>query len=208
MKKVFLILCTASCAAFIIGCTESESKTSDEVEVTPKTTYELLGYESEIAFGEHLVTIAGCDDCHTPKMMTDHGPDFNPELRLSGHPADAPAPDVDRAKMESLGQGATNMHLSSWVGPWGISYSANLTPHETGLGNWTKEQFFTAIRDGKYKGMAEGRSLLPPMPWFNYAKMTDDELSAVFAYLQSIKPIDNLVPSPQPPVSPPPTAMN
>jgi hypothetical protein len=93
------------------------------------------------------------------------------------------------------------MDLTEWVGPWGISFSANLTPDPTGLGNWTEEQFIYALREGKVKGIPGARSILPPMPWEMIRYMTDGELKAVFAYLKSIRPINNIVPVPEPPTS-------
>lgn len=111
-----------------------------------------------------------------------------------------PGIDVDRKAMETKGLVVT-MDLTEWVGPWGVSYTANLTPDDTGIGNWTEEQFFTALREGKYKGLAGSRPLLPPMPWEMYRNMTDSEIRAVFAYLKSIKAVSNLVPQPLPPAS-------
>ena len=108
-------------------------------------------------------------------------------------------PDIDRTEVERKGLAVTQT-LTAWVGPWGVSYAANLTPDETGIGNWEEKNFFTAIREGKYKGIPTGRPLLPPMPWDMYSHMTDDELKAIFAYLKSINPISNAVPPPQPPV--------
>ena len=165
---------------------------------TPKINYG--GYETQEKWGEHLVTICGCHDCHTPKMMTDHGPDIDFSRALSGHPADAPIPDVDRKAMEGKGLVITN-DLTTWVGPWGISFTANLTSDATGIGNWQEEHFITAIRKGKYKGLEAGRDLLPPMPWQMYKNMTDDELKAIFAYLKTTKPVNNVVPPPVPPAS-------
>ena len=58
---------------------------------------------------------------------------------------------------------ATN---TAWAGPWGVSFTANLTPDkETGLGDWTEEQFIATMRTGKHQG--KGRPVLPPMPYFN-----------------------------------------
>jgi hypothetical protein len=89
----------------------------------------------------------------------------------------------------------------SFVGPWGVSYAANLTSDSTtGIGNWTIEQFKNVFKTGKYNGAPGGRDLLPPMPWQNVAQMTDEELEAVFAFLQSTKPVHNIVPQPQRPV--------
>ena len=56
--------------------------------------------------------------------------------------------------------------MTSFSGPWGVSFATNLTPDkETGLGAWTEEQFIRAMRSGKHKGEPEGRAILPPMPW-------------------------------------------
>jgi hypothetical protein len=76
-----------------------------------------------------------------------------------------------------------------------VSFTANLTPDpETGLGRWTEQNFVEAMRTGRHQG--RGRQILPPMPWFNYAKMTDADLKATFAYLRSIPAIRNRVPDP------------
>ncbi|MBK7255844.1 MAG: c-type cytochrome [Ignavibacteria bacterium] len=153
--------------------------------------------------GEHLVTIGGCNDCHTPKKMTPQGPVPDESLMLSGHPEKMPAPDVDRKEMESKGLIVTQ-DLTAWVGPWGISYAANITPDATGIGSWQESNFITALREGKFKGMTSARNLLPPMPWQLFKEMSDDEIKAIFAYLKSIKPVKNIVPQPEPPVSAPP----
>jgi hypothetical protein len=158
------------------------------------------GFESQVKWGEHLVTVSACHDCHSPKKMTDHGPDIDSSLLLSGHPAQLPPPDVNRKDLESKGFVLTS-DLTTWIGPWGISYTANLTSDVTGIGNWKEEQFMYAIREGKLKGLPGSRALLPPMPWVMYRNMTDDELKAIFAYLKTTKPVKNIVPPPVPPVS-------
>ena len=158
------------------------------------------GFSNQVEWGEHLVTISGCGDCHTPKKMTPEGPVPDTSLLLSGHPSDVPAPDFNREEIESKGFVVTN-DLTTWIGPWGISFAANLTPDETGIGSWSEEQFIRSIREGKFKGLENSRQLLPPMPWQELGRMSDGELKAVFAYLKSIKPIHNVVPPPLPPVS-------
>jgi hypothetical protein len=55
------------------------------------------------------------------------------------------------------------------------------------------------MKDGKYKGLENSRTLLPPMPWQGYSQMPDEDLKAIFAYLKSIKPVSNLVPMAIPP---------
>lgn len=84
------------------------------------------------------------------------------------------------------------------MGPWGVTFASNLTPEPTtGLGEWSEELFIRTMRSGKHLGV--GRQILPPMPWFNYAKLSDDDLKAIFAYLRTLKPIVNAVPAPLPP---------
>ena len=179
------------------------SETEGEVLEQPSAAYG--GFESAEAWGEHLVTIGGCHDCHSPKVMSPEGmPEPDMTRAMSGHPADAPIPDIDRAIAEKNLLVSTNLQLTSWVGPWGVSFAANLTPDNTGIGTWTEEQFFTSLREGKFKGLPASRPLLPPMPWQMIGQMTDDEMRAVFAYLKSLPPVKNVVPAPMPPLSAPP----
>jgi hypothetical protein len=173
-------------------------KSPSQHEDTSSAKARYNGFESQVKWGEHLVTIGGCDDCHTPKKMTEKGPIPDMTLRLSGHPANMPEIAIDRKEIQSKGLAVTQ-DLTEWVGPWGVSYAANLTPDPTGTGNWTEEQFTIALREGKSKGIRGSRSLLPPMPWEGIGQMTDDEIKAVFAFLKSIKPVNNLVPAPIPP---------
>jgi hypothetical protein len=89
------------------------------------------------------------------------------------------------------------MTNTAWAGPWGISYTANLTSDpNTGVGGgvWTEENFMTAMREGKHMGTS--RPILPPMPWQWIGQHTDEDLKAIFAYLKTVKPIRNQVPDP------------
>ena len=85
--------------------------------------------------------------------------------------------------------------LNATVGPWGVSFAANITSDATGIGNWPEENFMRAIKQGKFKGIEGGRDLLPPMPWQNIAQSTDDDLKAIFAFLKSTPPVSNIVPA-------------
>jgi hypothetical protein len=156
------------------------------------------GFSSQVAWGQHLVSIGGCNDCHTPKVMTNMGPVPDTAMYLAGHPANVPPPQVNRTETESKGLIITN-DLSVWIGPWGISYAANLTPDATGTGGWSEEQFLRVFRTGKAKGIESNRLLLPPMNFIaeglNHAA-SDEELKAVFAYLKSVRPVNNIVPAP------------
>lgn len=154
--------------------------------------------ESKVSRGEYLVTTIGCVDCHSPKKMGQRGPEEIPHLKLSGYQQDQEIPPIDKANLKN-GWMLMNGDLTAAVGPWGISFAANITSDETGIGNWSVEQFKTAMRKGKFKGMENGRDLLPPMPWPNFAHLTDEDLEAMFAYLKSTDPVENIVPAPIPP---------
>jgi hypothetical protein len=118
---------------------------------------------------------------------------------LSGHPESAvlpPPPAVQGPWVMTAS--ATN---TAWAGPWGVSFTANLTPDaETGLGKWTQRNFNETIRTGRHMG--RGRPILPPMPILMYKNFTDPDMEAIFTYLQSIPAVKNRVPEPLPPVTP------
>ena len=128
--------------------------------------------------------------------MTDQGPRPDMSRMLSGYPSDRPQPEFD-GNIVSKGALFPHPDLTSAMGPWGVSFAGNLTPHDTGIGSWSLEQFSNAIRNGKFKGMEQSRPLLPPMP--RYDKLTDNDLKAIYDYLMSIPAIDNIVPSHVPP---------
>jgi hypothetical protein len=154
--------------------------------------------EEMIKRGGYLVSVAACHDCHSPKIMTPHGPEPDPNRLLSGHPQDEVLPPAGKGAGTD-GWVRFNMGLTAAVGPWGTSFAANLTPDATGTGNWTFENFETAIRKGKFKGLPQGRDLLPPMPWQVYQNFTDEDLKSIFVYIKSLPPIQNVVPAPIPP---------
>jgi mono/diheme cytochrome c family protein len=188
-RKVLIGMVAIATLSFFVGLASAaeKAKTIDTPEIVKR--------------GEYLVNYGGCNDCHTPKTYTDKGPQLDTNRLLSGHPADEKP-----AEAPALGMGpgkwmaATNSHLTAWVGPWGTSFAANLTPDtETGTGSWTPDMFIKIMRTGKHLG--EGRMILPPMPWQDIGMLTDDDLKAVFAYLHSIKPVHNAVPDPVPPAA-------
>jgi Cytochrome c len=146
--------------------------------------------------GEYLITTSGCDDCHSPKIMGAKGPEIDRERRLSGFPSSRPIPAFDSSLVKK-GIAQFNEDLTAAAGPWGISFAANLTSDGTGVGNWPLQNFKYSLRHGKWKGLEGSRGLLPPMPWFNFAKMTEEDLEAMYAFLQSTKPVENIVPAPK-----------
>jgi cytochrome c553 len=152
-------------------------------------------HAERIARGKYLVSFGGCNDCHTPLKMTPSGPAPDMTRLLSGHPEGTQLPPPNLAPGPWF---AATAGMTAWTGPWGITYSANLTPDtNTGLGIWTEEMFIKAMRTGRHMG--SGRPILPPMPWQGVAVLNDDDLKAVFAYLRDIPAIANHVPDPQPP---------
>jgi hypothetical protein len=189
MRNTILIFIFASIivAGAIISCTNSSSAGIPDKAVVDTA--------KRIARGEYLVNVAGCDDCHSPKRMGAHGPEIIPELRFSGYPSTRPIQRPD-SNVVRQGWALLNADLTSAAGPWGVSFTANLTSDQTGIGAWKEEQFITALRKGKYKGLESNRDLLPPMPWFAYRNMTDEDLKSVFAFLKSTKPVKNIVPAP------------
>lgn len=195
MKQLTFAAIGVALILAIACCTQPASKTTAETTAVTTTTPDEM-----VKRGEYLVIIGGCNDCHSPKIMTPMGPEPDPKRLLSGHPSEEPLPAITDKKMVAPGQWVLfSPGQTAAVGPWGTSFAANLTPDDTGLGNWTEAQFFKAIREGKSKGLEGARPILPPMPWFNVAKMSDDDLRAVFAYLKSLPPVKNAVPNPLPP---------
>jgi mono/diheme cytochrome c family protein len=152
--------------------------------------------DAQIVRGQYLVTTAGCNDCHTPLVPGANGPERDMTRMLSGHPEQLVMPPPSQLQ-EPWGASASST-FTAWSGPWGVSFTANLTPDpDTGLGRWTLKNFKDTIRTGRHLG--RGREILPPMPIPMYKHMTDDDLEAVFAYLQTIPAIKNRVPEPLPP---------
>ena len=185
-KRPILTLTAAAAALAALALGPGSASRAEATKAEPK--------KDQIARGKYLVTLMVCNDCHTPFKMGLKGPEPDMSRMLSGHPQDLVMPPPPK-----LGNGpwvaafsATN---TAWAGPWGVSYTANLTPDpETGLGKWTADTFMQALRTGKHEGV--GRPILPPMPYPWFAQATDEDLRAIFAYLQSIPPIKNKVPQP------------
>jgi fructose 5-dehydrogenase cytochrome subunit len=73
--------------------------------------------------------------------------------------------------------------------PMGVIWSTNITPSkQNGIGNYTEAQFARAIREGV---TPEGRHLYPAMPYPSYAKMTDEDVAALYRYFMAdVKPVD------------------
>lgn len=149
---------------------------------------------AQVERGAYLVRTMGCNDCHTPWKMGPRGPEPDKSRALTGHPAELvmpPPPKLPEGPWTWLGA-VTN---TAFAGPWGVSFSMNLTSDtETGLGNWTEDMFIATMKTGRHEG--KGRPILPPMPYFVIAELNDEDIRALFAYLQSLPPVRNRVPAP------------
>lgn len=153
----------------------------------------------KIARGKYLVSTAGCHDCHTPFKMGPKGPEPDMSRALSGHPEGLvmpPAPKLPDGPW-LITSAATN---TAHAGPWGVSFTANLTPDaETGLGDWTQRDFIQTFRTGRHMG--RGRAVLPPMPIPVYNNFIDEDLASIYAYLRTVPAIRNRVPEPWAPAA-------
>lgn len=153
--------------------------------------------DARIAQGRTLVTIGGCNDCHTPWKPNAAGvPEPDLSRMLMGHPADAPDPASTPTGHDMAVIGPT---FTAFGMPFGVVYTRNLTPDpETGLGKWTKEQFIKTMRTGINTTGAE-RGILPPMPWPSLAQLNDADLTAIWEYLRVVPAIKNQPPAPKVP---------
>jgi mono/diheme cytochrome c family protein len=121
-----------------------------------------------VRYGGYLVNAAGCVDCHsqTDKGAVIEGTEFGGGMEF-GQPA-------------------------------GILRSANITfDKASGIGNWTEDTFttrFMAYADPSYQSKIVGKTEMNTvMPWTMYGGMTKNDLEAIYAYLQSVKKISNIV---------------
>lgn len=122
----------------------------------------------QLAYGAYLVNATACMECHT---NVDKG-QIIPELAYSG------------GREFGFPNGS-------------VLRSANITPHETGIGSWTEEMFIA-----RFKLYADSSYVVPTipmgeyntiMPWTMYGQMTNEDLSAIYAYLRTVKPLENSV---------------
>lgn len=190
MKKRALLLCAALLVLVALMLQVSCNTQSKETQLTGPGLVER---------GQYLVNIGVCNDCHSPKIFTDKGPIPDTTRLLSGASSTSVVPSIPPGLIAPTAWGALGSNdMTIWVGPWGASFAANLTPDEvTGIGAWSEESFLNAMRSGKHLGT--GRDILPPMPWNYIAKLSDQDIKAIFAYLKSLKPVENQVPQPIPP---------
>lgn len=142
-------------------------------------------FDDPVEQGRYLATIAGCVDCHTPLQAAFQDPTnlTAEQVRtLAFFSEDA----LDTARLFAGGK-------TFDLGPLGIINVPNLTPDaETGLGNWTDEEIKAAFQAGV---RPDGRKLFPLMPYLVFNNMAESDADAIVAYLRSLPPVRNEVPS-------------
>ena len=122
---------------------------------------------TQVERGAYLVTIAGCNDCHTPGFFFGR-------------------PDTDKF----LGGSDVGFEIPGL----GVFNGRNITSDkETGIGSWTDEKIAMAITTG---ARPDGRQLAPIMNYPAFVNMTKEDVAAVVVYLRSIPPVHNKVPGP------------
>ena len=109
------------------------------------------------AYGEYLANIGHCMDCHSPR---------------------------DAKGM--LQHDKTGAGGQVFKGPWGESVSRNLTPHPTGLKDFTDAQIIKSVRGGVDRS---GQPYKPPMGFDYYKTISDADMAALITYLRSLKPL-------------------
>jgi hypothetical protein len=196
--KPILTFFTLLLVLFVIGASQFVSCTSGESKETAALS---LANEpsnaDKIARGHYLVDLCGCHDCHSPKIFAPEGTSLDSSRLLSGHPEGSTLPPLDERSFTPGYWVMFSPNLSAYVGTWGITYSANITPDSaTGIGAWSEQDFVKALQTGKHQGKEGGRQILPPMPWGKFGKMTEEDLRSMYAYLRLIPAVKNKVPAP------------
>jgi len=100
--------------------------------------------------------------------------------------------------MDAQGQVIPGMDFAggfALIGPYGQVASANITQAPSGIPYYTEDLFLEMMRTGRVKA----RKIHDAMPWMFYGKQTDDDLKAIFAYLETIGPVQHRVDNSLPP---------
>lgn len=188
MKVLLLLIATLT----FISCKQGNP------EYVPVEQEIAMAHEESVERGKYLVSIMDCHACHSPKIMTPHGPEPDPSRLFAGFDSSRPLEELTPAEIEASKKWVLfNGDQTAVVGPWGTSFAGNISSSDTGIGSWSFDQFKKALTQGKYKGLDNTRTLLPPMPWPMYKNLKDEDVRAIYDYLKTTKPVDNVVPAPR-----------
>lgn len=191
-KTVQALVLLVVTATAMVRCTSSNETVPDK-KPEASTAADAVSVER----GQYLVSVSGCNDCHSPKIFSKTGFTLDSSRLLSGHPAGSPLPAVNVAALQPGGWLNFTPDLTAVVGPWGLTYSANITSDSaTGIGAWTEANFLNAVRKGRHMGLDDGRPIMPPMPWEAVGRMSEADLKSIFAYLKSTPAVSNRVHDP------------
>jgi hypothetical protein len=195
MKNQTLVVFLLCASVYIMGCKPEATEAPPAAVATAAPAAPVMTKQDSVKRGEYLVMMMGCHDCHSPKIFTQTGEMmFDTTRLLSGHPAGAPDPTLGKKGSTAPPEGIVfGGDLTSYIGPWGHSYSANLTPDVTGLGEWSFDMFKKAFTEGKFNGLDNGRPIMPPMPWQNFRHVNNEDIHMIWTFLRSLKPISNKV---------------
>ena len=119
-----------------------------------------------IAYGDYLVRLGACRDCHTPS-------------------------DAQNQPIAALELGGGFV----LTGPYGQVASRNLTPDPSGIPYYDLNLFIEAMRTGQ----AKARKIHDAMPWTAFGRQTNEDLKAIFSYLQTVRPVKHRVDNALPP---------
>ncbi|MDZ7659902.1 c-type cytochrome [Fodinibius sp.] len=135
-----IIITMGLLCVIMLGCIEKEN---DSQKDQPH-----VAASDQITAGRYLVTIGGCNDCHTDGYLMTEG-NIPEEDWLMGSPV-------------------------GWQGPWGTTYPTNLRLR---VQEWDEEIWVSTLKN---------RKALPPMPWMNLNKMSEEDMRSIYAYIKSL----------------------
>jgi mono/diheme cytochrome c family protein len=124
---------------------------------------------------------------------------------VGGAQAEPSAETIEHGKALTVAAGCASCHTADpakpFAGgkridtPFGAIYSPNLTPdRDTGIGDWSDEEFYRALRYGEDP---DGSRYYPAFPYPNFTKLVRDDILAIRAYLATLTPFSNTTPSPE-----------
>jgi mono/diheme cytochrome c family protein len=151
-------------ALFAFGIFKPEKQITETVSTPPKGI--------TLEYGKYLANNAtGCMDCHTPRNLEDGS--FYRDSTFAGSTI-------------RFGQAEEDADVEA--------YARNIRPDsETGIGNWTEEQFLDAVRAGM---RPDGTVLSTHMPYSFYGLLEEDDVKAIYLYLRSLEPMKRTTPPP------------
>ncbi len=155
----------------------------------PATPEELA---TPLGRGEYLVHLAKCVHCHSPRPLNGTMREHRKDLEFGGGRRFETKPTFDELEQDP----GFASRLARKPEPKRFVTSPNLTTDPSGIPYYDEALFIQTIRTGKVAGV---RPLTRAMLWFEFRKLTDEDLKAIFAYIRSRPPIRHRVSNTDPP---------